>query len=119
MRLRFIPFVLAAALVPATALAHAFLDHAVPAVGSTVPAAPPELRIFFTEALEPAFSALTLATEAGQPVPAGAAKIDPGNPKELVLPLPKLAPGKYTVSWHAVAADSHRTEGHFEFTVQP
>ncbi|HEX3884384.1 MAG TPA: copper homeostasis periplasmic binding protein CopC [Stellaceae bacterium] len=118
MRLSLALLALAAVLTPATALAHAFLDHAVPAVGSTVPA-PAELRVFFTEALEPAFSAVTVATEAGQPVQTGAAKVDPGNPNELVLPLPKLAAGTYKASWHVVSVDTHRTEGHFEFTVQP
>ena len=118
MRLPPVVLAVAAALTPATALAHAFLDHAVPAVGGTV-RAPPQLRVFFTEALEPAFSAVTLTTAVGEPVQTGAAKIGPGNPKELVLSLPRLAPGKYTVSWHVVSIDTHRTEGHFEFTVQP
>jgi len=38
------------------AQAHAFLDHAVPAVGGTAPP-PREVRLWFTEAVEPAFSA--------------------------------------------------------------
>ena len=36
---------LAAALHPDAASAHAHLDHAVPAVGSTVTAAPPDLTV--------------------------------------------------------------------------
>ena len=38
--------------------AHAFLDHAEPKVGSTVANSPTELKIWFTQNLEPAFSTL-------------------------------------------------------------
>ena len=30
-----------------------------------------------------------------------------------------LPPGAYTVEWHAVSVDTHRTEGRFGFTVGP
>jgi methionine-rich copper-binding protein CopC len=32
--------------------------------------------------------------------------------------LPDLAPGVYKVQWTAVAADGHRTQGHYNFTVK-
>lgn len=38
------------------ARAHAFLDHASPLVGSTVPTAPHEVSLSFTQNLEPSFS---------------------------------------------------------------
>jgi methionine-rich copper-binding protein CopC len=109
----------AAALLPGAALAHAFLDHAVPAVGSTVTTAPTELLLFFTQELEPAFSGVTLSTGDGHAVPTGAASVDPQNRAELTLQLPPLAPGHYKVSWHAVSVDTHRTEGTFSFDIQP
>ena len=40
----------------ASAYAHAFLDHASPLVGSTVQTAPSEVRMWFTQQLEPNFS---------------------------------------------------------------
>jgi methionine-rich copper-binding protein CopC len=30
-----------------------------------------------------------------------------------------LAPGVYTVTWHALAKDGHKTNGTYSFTVQP
>jgi len=110
---------LIASLVPATALPHAFLDHAVPPVGGTVATAPREIRIFFSEAVEPAFSAVTLAITNGKPVAVGKAAVDPGDPRQLVLPVPPLGPGDYEVNWHVVSVDAHRTEGHYGFTVRP
>jgi len=110
---------LAAGFRAAAALAHAFLDHAVPAVGSTVTAAPKEVQIFYTQALEPAFSAATLTGADGQPIATAAASVDPQNPMELVLKLPPLTPGHYKVSWRVVSVDTHRTEGTFSFDIKP
>src|SRR5436309_3056503 len=105
------------ALTPGAVSAHAFLDHAVPAVGATIMASPATLQLFFSEPIEPRFSGIELATAAGRPVATGAAALDPRNPAALVLRLPPLMPGRYRVSWHVVSADTHRTEGSYEFSV--
>jgi len=103
---------------PAAAFAHAFLDHAVPAVGATV-SAPREVRMFFTEPLELAFSGATIADTGGKAIATSAATVDPQNPMAMVLSLPSLAPGRYTVRWHVVSVDTHRTEGTFTFDIGP
>src|SRR5262245_38629805 len=100
------------------AQAHAFLDHAVPAVGSTVATAPAQVLLFFTQELEPAFSGATIADANGRPVSSNPAVFDPRNRTEMVLNPPKLPPGHYTVRWHALSVDTHRTEGSFGFDVQ-
>ena len=101
------------------ALAHAFLDHAVPAVGSTVHQPPAEVRIWFTEELEPAFSTVKLADASGAAVATAAAHVDDASKSVLVLPLPALAPGSYRVMWRVLSVDTHVTEGSFRFQVAP
>jgi methionine-rich copper-binding protein CopC len=101
------------------AFAHAFLDHAVPAVGSTVSAAPAEIRLFFSEAVEPLFSGVELTTADGAAIATDAAAVDPHDPRQLVLKVPPLAPGRYRVRWHVVSVDTHRTEGDFTFEIRP
>jgi copper resistance protein C len=105
----------AAVLTPARA--HAFLDHASPAVGSTVPTAPTAVTIWFTQDLEPAFSSVTVTTEAGERVDLGDAHVPPGHPDELRVGLKRLPPGTYRVSWRVVSVDTHPTEGTFTFQV--
>ena len=99
------------------AIAHAFLDHAEPPVGATVAAPPSALRLYFSEPIEPLFSGVTLSAIGGQPVATAAASVDPQNRALLILPLPPLTAGRYRVSWHVVSADTHRTEGSYEFEV--
>jgi methionine-rich copper-binding protein CopC len=104
---------------PAAALAHAFLDHAVPPVGATIAAAPTEVRLYFSEPIEPLFSGIELATAEGQTIGTPHSAVAPGDSTQLILPLPPLPPGKYRVRWHVVSVDAHRTEGAFTFEVNP
>ena len=97
--------------------AHAFLDHASPAVGSTVPTAPANVALWFTEHIEPAFSTATVTNTAGQRVDEGNADVAADNPAELQLGLQPLPAGTYTVHWHVVSVDTHTTEGTFSFDV--
>ena len=100
-----------------SARAHAFLDHASPPVGSSVPVPPPVVALWFTQDLEPAFSSVTVTNEAGQRVDLGNVQIPQGTPAELQVGLKPLAPGTYLVSWHVVSVDTHPTEGTFTFEV--
>jgi methionine-rich copper-binding protein CopC len=105
------------ALVATPAFAHAFLDHALPAVGSTVHAPPREVRLWFTEALEPAFSKVRVLDSSGREVDAGNSHVDTADPAIVTTTLPSLPPGTYRVVWRAVSVDTHVTEGDFTFDV--
>jgi len=110
---------LAFALAATAAYAHAQLEKATPAVGSTV-APPAEIRLKFSEGVEPRFSGVALSAEGGAAVPLGAPSVDPADNSVLIVKVGKtLAPGVYTVTWHAVSVDTHKTQGSFDFTVKP
>jgi len=101
------------------AFAHAMLETAAPAAGSTVASAA-EIRLSFSEALEPLFSSIKLTSKDGKPVEAPKAAPDPADHKVLILhPAAPLPPGSYHVEWSVVSVDTHRTQGSFSFTVQP
>jgi methionine-rich copper-binding protein CopC len=106
---------LAGASVPA--LAHAFLDHATPAVGSTVRSAPAELRLMFTEPVESAFSTVQVLSAAGARVDRGDMAIDPADRRILHVSLSALPPGTYKVIWRVLSVDTHMTMGDFVFHV--
>ena len=102
------------AMLPQAASAHAHLDHSVPAVGSTVTPAPQDVTLTFTQNLEAAFSTVEVNDSSGARVDQGEAKIG-GNTMQVGLK--SLAPGIYTVHWHAVSVDTHKTQGDFSFSV--
>jgi methionine-rich copper-binding protein CopC len=101
------------------ALAHGMLQQATPRAGSTVRAAPPAVRLTFSEKIEPAFSAIEVSNAAGERVDRGDLTLDAKTGQALQVGLAPLEPGTYTVKWRAVAVDTHATTGSFTFTVRP
>ena len=99
------------------ASAHAFLDHASPAVGGTVQHAPRQVSMWFTEGLEPAFSGAMVRNAQGTRVDGGRARVGGANKAEMQIGLKHLPPGTYKVFWHVMSVDTHRTQGSFSFTV--
>jgi methionine-rich copper-binding protein CopC len=109
----------ALALLPVAAFAHAHLDHASPAAGSTVAQPPTEISLWFTEALEAKFSTIEVRDAQGRSVQAGPATLARDNTAQLRVPLKALSPGTYKVIWRVLSVDTHRTQGDFTFRVGP
>lgn len=105
-------------LVPGVAWAHAQLRQSDPPVGGTVPAAPAQVEITFSEAVEPRFSSITV-TGAGGVVDRHDVHTAPNDGRRLIVGLAAVPPGDYRVEWHVTSVDTHRTEGTFSFTVAP
>ena len=93
--------------------AHAMLDHASPAVGSTVSTSPGQVTLYFTEQLEPKFSGAEIRKGAGNRVDRGVSV----SGKVMRVSVGSLAAGTYTVTWHVLSVDTHKTQGSFSFTV--
>jgi methionine-rich copper-binding protein CopC len=108
--------IIVALLAPVPVFAHAFLDGAMPRVGSVVPTSPAEILLNFTQGVEPDFSKIEVLDAAGASVTAGPAHNE-GQQSKFAVPVKRLAPGVYTVIWHVTSVDTHKTNGKFHFTV--
>lgn len=101
------------------AFAHAHLQHQYPAADAQVTAAPQALTLNFSEGVEANFSGLTLTGPAGASIATGKAKRNEKDNTQLIVPLNQpLKPGKYTVDWHVVSVDGHKTQGQYHFSVK-
>ena len=102
------------------ALAHAHLKKAVPSAGAVVSPGPSLLKLSFSEGVELAFSQVAIAMDDGMAVTPSAVALAPADPTTILVTLPaSLAPGNYTVTWHVLSTDTHRTQGHYGFSVRP
>lgn len=99
----------------ATALAHAYIERATPADGSAMSASPAEVRLVYTEPVEPGLSSVVLVDSRGRPVPG--TRLESEGRLTLVLRLPPLAEGPYTVRARVLGADGHVTEETVSFYV--
>ncbi len=114
-----IPFLLAVCTM-SSADAHALLRHAAPGAGATVSPGPTSLRLSYSEGVEIAFSKVVVAMADGMAMTPKSVALDPSDPATIIVafaaPLP---PGHYTVTWHVVSVDTHKTQGDYDFDVKP
>ena len=97
--------------------AHAFLKDANPEVGGTVQTSPSEVRIRFTENIEPAVSSIQVFDASGKEVDKRDLHLDGSDHALLHISLPPLGVGTYKVTWRVVSVDTHVTNGDFTFRV--
>jgi methionine-rich copper-binding protein CopC len=107
-----------AAVASAPAFAHAKLRSSDPQPGSTLEHAPKHVRLTFNEALEPAFSKITLTGPAGNPIVVGATTVDAAEPAAMSVTVPPLMAGEYHVRWSAMTHDGHKVKGEVAFKVK-
>ncbi len=112
------PLAVAGALSPTIAAAHSLLVRSEPARRATVTRAPERVRLWFNERLEPAYSELSVWSEAGKQVDAGDAEVDASDPALLSVGTPNLGAGRYTVRFRVLSVDGHVVESSFTFTVK-
>lgn len=98
--------------------AHAHPIHQAPSAGSTVATSTKDVTIDFDDGLEPAFSSIAVTDAQRKSVTSDKAVVDSTDRKRMSVALDTLKPGVYTVAWVAVAADGHRTQGHYTFTAR-
>ncbi|MDU5453738.1 CopC domain-containing protein YobA [Pseudescherichia vulneris] len=99
--------------------AHAHLKHQYPAADANVTAAPQALTLNFSEGIEPKFSGVKVTGSQQQAVKIGAVKRNDNDKTQLIAPIEQaLTPGEYTVEWHVVSVDGHKTQGSYRFSVK-
>ena len=121
MRRLFIGVLLAAAgvcVTPAAAWAHAELLSSQPGYGDRLPAAPAEVRLEFSTAVDLTGGRFSLERRAGpataldRPAPASSDR------RTVAIPLPpRLADGAYTLVWYLLGSDGHLMAGEVSFSV--
>ena len=102
------------ALCATPAFAHIAFQGATIADGARV-RHPGDVRLQFSENLEPGFSGAVLSDATGRPVATSRA----AGGHAITLPSRDLKPGIYTVSWHGMGHNRHRIKGHIRFNVVP
>ena len=104
---------------PAIASAHAVLIRTVPLGNKILPAAPPEVRLTYSEPIEPRFAIVSVTDAGGNLVTAAPPSRARDDPDTLVVPLRQIPQGWYLVFWRVISADGHPVRGAFTFAVGP
>ena len=102
----------------APALAHAMLVKAEPPRRAVLTVTPTQVRLWFNEEVEKDYAALAVLNADKTPVTDAKPTIAPDDARAIVLPLPELAAGKYTVKFRVLSVDGHVVDSSYDFTVK-
>lgn len=106
----------AAVLLITPASAHPWVIRSEPADGSVLGQAPPEVRVWFTEGIEAGFGNVQVLDRDGNAVESTEVRVDPADDTLLVVDLPELEEGVYTVTWRVLSSeDNHIVKGSIAF----
>ena len=101
------------------AAAHSRLTKSEPAAREVVEQAPKELKLWFNEAVEPAFAKVWIAPADGSQIPL-ASRGDSSDKKLLVVTMPDKVPaGPIVIKYHVLSVDGHTIEDKLSFTLKP
>jgi methionine-rich copper-binding protein CopC len=116
MRLRLMAAVIAslALVASAPAFAHTAMTKTSIAENAKLSVAPPEFQATFQH--ETSIASVKLENSSGQQIELNY-KPTPTKSKTFKVPLPALPPGKYTLSWRAIAKDGHAMPGAVHFSI--
>jgi copper resistance protein C len=101
-----------------TAAGHAVLQRAEPRVESRLKRAPDEVKLYFSERLESAYSTVRVVNERDEQVDRRDGAVERADPTVLRATLTPLPPGTYKVLWRVLSIDGDVTEGAFTFRIE-
>ena len=117
-RRRLVAAALGLLLLATPAWPHATLVRSSPARRATLTTAPDRIQLWFNEAIEPKFSSVSVWDAEGQQVDLGDARVEPDDPKRLIVGVKPLARGTYRVRFRVLSVDGHVVESRLSFTVK-
>jgi hypothetical protein len=102
-----------------TAMFHNHLVKSVPAAGEKLTASPKEIRLWFNEKPEVAFTSVTLLTADSTKIVTIKA-VATADSLAVTAPVSTvLAPGSYLITWRTAGTDGHAIRGTYGFTIAP
>jgi copper resistance protein C len=114
----FLVVALAVGMPAASALAHSMLVKAEPARRAVLTKAPNQVRLWFNEKIEGDYASLIVLDDKKQSITDVKPTLASDDPKSIILPLPELLPGKYSIKFRVLSVDGHVVESSFDFTVK-
>lgn len=101
------------------ATAHGNLASATPTINGIVSDPPTELELKFSQAMNVTFSGVKIVGPDKATIGTGKVAFTKGNKSTLIVPiLTTLVAGTYSVHWHLLSKDGHRTHGNYTFSVK-
>lgn len=99
-------------------MAHAALVKSDPPRRATLALPPKQIQLWFNEKIEGSYASVTVLDSNKNSVTENNPEAVVDDPKSIVLNLPQLEPGRYTVHFRVMSVDGHVIQASFDFSVK-
>jgi len=99
-------------------MAHAALVKSDPPRRATLSLPPKHIQLWFNEKIEGSYASIAVKDSNQNLVTSNNPEIVEDDPKSILLGLPQIEPGRYTVHYRVMSVDGHVIESTFDFNVK-
>ena len=99
-------------------LAHATLVKSDPPRRASLSSSPKQIQLWFNEKIEGSYASVTVLDSNKKSITENNPEVVLDDPKSVVLNIPQMEPGRYTVQYRVMSVDGHVIESSFDFSVK-
>jgi len=99
-------------------MAHAALVKSDPARRAMLSTSPKQVQLWFNEKIEGAYASVVLLDSNKKALTEKTPEVVADNPKSVILDVPEIGSGKYTVQYRVMSVDGHVIESSYDFNVK-
>ena len=99
-------------------MAHATLVKSDPPRRASLSSPPKHIQLWFNEKIEGSYASVTVLDSNKNSITENSPEVVLDDPKSVILNLPQIEPGRYTVQYRVMSVDGHVIESSFDFSVK-
>ena len=99
-------------------MAHAALVKSDPPRRASLSLPPKQIQLWFNEQVEGSYASITVLDSKKNSMTENRPEVVLNDPKSIILNLPQMEPGRYTVRYRVMSVDGHIIESNFDFSIK-
>lgn len=99
-------------------MAHAALVKSDPPRRASLSSPPKQIQLWFNEQVEGSYASITVLDSKKNSMTENRPEVVLNDPKSIILNLPQMEPGRYTVQYRIMSVDGHIIESNFDFSIK-
>lgn len=101
-----------------SALAHATLVKSDPPRRASLSSSPKQIQLWFNEKIEGSYASVTVLDSNKKSITENNPEVVLDDPKSVVLNIPQMEPGRYTVQYRVMSVDGHVIASSYDFSIK-
>jgi copper resistance protein C len=101
-----------------SALAHATLVKSDPPRRASLSSPPKQIQLWFNEKIEGSYASVTVLDSKKKSITENNPEVVLDDPKSVILNIPQMEPGRYTVQYRVMSVDGHVIASSYDFSIK-